>query len=145
MSLACGSRAHRRRSAAFLLLAAVAGCAVGPDFNRPSPPEVSGYTPEPLAAETASAEVAGGATQRFVQGMDMPGQWWRLFHSQALDTLIEQALKSNADLQAAQAALRVAMETVYAKKAFYSPRVAGSFQPSRNKTATGALSLASAS
>src|ERR1700730_3814444 len=145
MSLACGSRAHGCRSVALLLLAAVAGCAVGPDFKKPSPPQVSGYTPEPLAAETASAEVAGGATQRFVQGMDMPGQWWRLFHSQTLNTLIEQALKSNADLQAAQAALRVAMENVYAQQGFYYPTVAGSFQPSRNKTATGALSPASAS
>src|SRR5229473_2528227 len=114
MSLGWGSPTHRRRSAALLLVAAVAGCAVGPDFQKPAPPEVSGYTPEPLAAETSAAAVAGGAAQRFVQGMDIPGQWWRLFHSEPLNAVIEQALKNNADLQAAQAALRVAQENALA-------------------------------
>jgi PBP1b-binding outer membrane lipoprotein LpoB len=54
----------------------LAGCAVGPDFTRPAAPEVEGYTPEPLAQQTASTDVAGGAAQRFVQGLDIPGQWW---------------------------------------------------------------------
>jgi NodT family efflux transporter outer membrane factor (OMF) lipoprotein len=145
MSLGCGAATHRSRSAALLLVAAVAGCAVGPDFQKPAPPEVSGYTPEPLAAETSAAAVAGGAAQRFVQGMDIPGKWWRLFHSEPLNALIEQALKNNADLQAAQAALRVAQENALAQQGAYYPTVAGSFSPSRSKTATGALSPASAS
>ena len=82
------------------MLAAVvllAGCAVGPDFERPPAPEVEGYAREPLSAETANADIAGGETQRFVQGLDIPGQWWTLFHSEALNALIEQALKNNPD------------------------------------------------
>jgi hypothetical protein len=36
----------------------VAGCTVGPDFKKPAPPEVSGYTAEPLT-KTESTEVPG--------------------------------------------------------------------------------------
>jgi NodT family efflux transporter outer membrane factor (OMF) lipoprotein len=129
----------------FIVLLCLAGCAVGPDFERPAPPEVSGYTPGPLLERTASAGVSGGETQRFVQGLDIPGQWWTLFHSAAINTLIEAALKNNPTLPAAEAALRQAWENVYAEQGAFFPTVVASFSPSRNKTATGALSAASAS
>ena len=77
--------------------------------------------------------------------MDIPGQWWQLFHSEPLNALVEQALQHNPDLKAAQAAFRVALEEVYAQEGAYFPTVSGSSRPSRQKTATGALSPASAS
>jgi NodT family efflux transporter outer membrane factor (OMF) lipoprotein len=128
-----------RRTAGVTLATVVllAGCAVGPDFERPPAPEVEGYAPEPLPAETAKADVAGGETQRFVQGLDIPGQWWTLFHSEALNALIEQALKNNPTLPAAEAALRQAWENFYAGQGAFFPTVVASFSPSRNKTATG--------
>ncbi len=123
---------------------ALTGCAVGPDFERPGAPEVEGYAREPLPAETAKADIAGGETQRFVRGLDIPGQWWTLFHSEALNSLIEQALKNNPTVPAAQAALRLAWENVYVEQGAFFPTVAASFSPSRSKTATGAVSPASA-
>ena len=126
----------------FLAVAAVvliAGCMVGPDFHRPAAPAVNGYTPEPLSPQTASADVAGGEAQSFVQGLDLPRQWWTLFHSEPLNTLIDQALKANPNVQAAQAALRVAMENVYAQKGAFYPSVEASFSPSRQKNAVGTL------
>jgi NodT family efflux transporter outer membrane factor (OMF) lipoprotein len=123
----------------------LADCAVGPDFLRPSPPPVEGYSREPLAAETASADVSGGAAQRFARDLDLPGQWWTLFHSAELDRLIEEAIKANPNMAAAQAALRVAEENVRAQEGAFFPTVTGNFTPSRQKTATGALSPASAS
>jgi NodT family efflux transporter outer membrane factor (OMF) lipoprotein len=130
-----------------LLTAALflSGCAVGPDFTRPAAPEVEGYTPEPLAQQTASTDVAGGAAQRFVQGLDIPGQWWTLFHSSALNTLIEEALRNNPTLPAAEAALRQAWENLYAEQGAFFPTVAAGFSPSRNKTATGAVTPVAAS
>jgi NodT family efflux transporter outer membrane factor (OMF) lipoprotein len=125
------------RLPAVFLLACLGACAVGPDFERPAAPEVSGYTPEPLARQTSSADVAGGAAQRFVQGLDIPGQWWTLFHSEALNALIEQALKDNPTLPAAEAALRQAWENVYAAQGAFFPTAVVSYSPSRNKTATG--------
>ena len=97
-------------------LAALSGCAVGPDFERPTAPDVTGYTSAPLAQQTASAEVAGGEAQRFVQALDIPGQWWTLFHSGALNNLVEQALENNPTLPTAEAALRQAWENVYAER-----------------------------
>jgi NodT family efflux transporter outer membrane factor (OMF) lipoprotein len=113
----------------------LAGCAVGPDFQRPTTPTVDRYTQEPLPAQTASVEVKGGEAQRFVKDMDIPGQWWTLFHSKPLNDLIEQALKANPDLEAAQAALRVAWENVYAQQSAFFPSVEANFTPTRQKTA----------
>jgi len=117
----------------------VAGCAVGPDYQRPSPPDASGYTREPLPAQTASAAMAGGEAQRLIQDRDIPGQWWTLFRSPPLNALIEQALKANPSLEAAQAALRQAQENVYAQEGFFYPNVQASFSPSRQKNATATL------
>ena len=58
--------------AAFSLLG-LATCAVGPDFAPPTIPANAGYTPERTPAATASADVAGGATQKFDIGRDING------------------------------------------------------------------------
>jgi NodT family efflux transporter outer membrane factor (OMF) lipoprotein len=132
----------------FLSLASLVllvGCVVGPDFERPAASAVEGYTPQPLPPETAKADVAAGDAQHFVQGLDIPGQWWTLFQSEPLNALIEEALKANPNLGAAQAALRVARENVYAQEGVYYPSVQANVTPSRSKTPTGSLSSASAS
>jgi NodT family efflux transporter outer membrane factor (OMF) lipoprotein len=112
---------------------ALSGCAVGPDFQHPPAPGVAGYTPEKLAATTASADTRGGSAQHFVSGLDIPGQWWTLFHSQPLNQLIGQALQANPDLDAAQAALREAKENVYAGQGALFPTVSASLQPERER------------
>jgi NodT family efflux transporter outer membrane factor (OMF) lipoprotein len=129
--------------ATFALL--FAACAVGPDFERPAAPDVEGYTPGPLSAKTTSAEVAGGEEQRFLLGLDIPGQWWALYRSPPLNALIEQAFKNNPSLPAAQAALRQAWENVYAAQGAFFPTAVASYSPSRNKTATGVVFTAASS
>jgi len=113
----------------------MAGCAVGPDFKRPAPPEVSQYTAKPVAATEATEHVAGGEAQRFATGGDIPGDWWTLFHSAPLNELIEQSLANNHDLKAAQAALSVARENVLAQRGSYYPNVSGTFSASRQRQA----------
>ncbi|MGA3085211.1 MAG: efflux transporter outer membrane subunit [Thermodesulfobacteriota bacterium] len=120
-------------TAGFIALVLMTGCAVGPNFQRPTTPNVDHYTPQPLPAQTASVEVKGGEAQRFVQDMDIPGQWWTLFHSKPLNDLIEQALKANPDLEAAQAALRFAWENVYAQQGTFFPSIEANFNPTRQK------------
>jgi len=117
-----------------ILCVFLAGCAVGPDFQRPAAPTVDRYTQQLLPVQTASVEGKGGEAQRFVQNMDIPGQWWTLFHSKPLNDLIAQALKANPDLEAAQAALRGARENVYAQQGALFPSVDASFNPTRQKT-----------
>jgi NodT family efflux transporter outer membrane factor (OMF) lipoprotein len=128
-----------------LAFAVVAGCTVGPDFNRPAPPMQAGYTPAELPAQTASADAPDGAAQRFVADMDVPGQWWTLFRSQPLNALIAQALQRNPSLAAAQAALRQARENMYAQRGQYFPSITAGLSTSRNLTAVDAVSPASAS
>jgi NodT family efflux transporter outer membrane factor (OMF) lipoprotein len=123
----------------------LSACAVGPDFERPAAPDVEGYTAEPLARQTSAADVAGGEAQHLVRDMDIPGQWWTLFHSPALNALIEQALKNNPTLPAAEAALRQAWENVYAAEGAFFPTAVASYSPSRNKTATGVTFTAASS
>ncbi len=111
------------------------GCAVGPDFERPAAPDVKGYTAEPPKEATSSADVAGGGAQRFVGGKDIPGQWWQLFRSPALDGLVRQALDNNPDLQAAQAALRQAQQLSAAQGGALFPAVDAGFSETRQKFA----------
>jgi NodT family efflux transporter outer membrane factor (OMF) lipoprotein len=114
-----------------LVLLAIAGCAVGPNFKRPAAPSVSGYTVAPLPEVLPSTNVPGGEAQRFAEGTDVVGDWWSLFHSKPLDDLIEQSLTNNPDLKAAQAALSVARENVLAQRGAYYPSVAAGFSASR--------------
>jgi NodT family efflux transporter outer membrane factor (OMF) lipoprotein len=131
-SLISKSHAWRFVTAAALMLAA--GCAVGPNFKRPAPPNVAGYTPDPLAASTAATKVTGGQAQSFVEGADIPGDWWKLFHSEALNSLISQSLTNNPDLKSAQAALAQARETMLAGRGAYWPSMSGNFSATRSKT-----------
>lgn len=123
-----------RRTRLVLLAALCAGgCAVGPNFHPPATPATAGYGPSGSSAPTASAEGPAGPAQRLVPGGDIPAQWWRLFRSPALNALVEQALRSNPDLAAAKAGLRVAMENVRAQQAAFLPAVGGNIAASRNQ------------
>ena len=134
------SARHRAGAVAGLAaLALVSGCTVGPDFRHPAAPAVDRYTRQPWVAKTASADVAGGEEQRFLHDRDISRQWWTLFQSPQLNALIEKALKANPTLVAAQAALRQAMELVYAQQGFFYPTIQANFSPSRQR-ASAALS-----
>jgi NodT family efflux transporter outer membrane factor (OMF) lipoprotein len=120
-------------------LALLSGCAVGPDFHRPAPPTVSGYTRESLSPQTASAEVPGGEAQRFRPDQDVVEQWWTLFQSPALNAVVDKALRANPTIVSAHAALRQARALVDAQRGFFYPTVQGSFTGSRQQT-SGTLS-----
>ncbi len=125
--------ALRRATAGLAVALLLAGCAVGPDFQRPAAPEQSGYTPQPVAPIAATGNLAGGGGQRFAVGRDIPGQWWELFRSPALDSLVRQALAANPDLEAAQAALRQAKELALAQGGVLYPAVDAGFSAARER------------
>jgi NodT family efflux transporter outer membrane factor (OMF) lipoprotein len=109
------------------LIAALTACAVGPNFKRPTAPSAADYGSAPMHGETTAAKGAGGGAQRFVAGLDIPSQWWTLFQSPELDRLVEQSLKANPNVGAAQAALRQAHELYLAQRTAFFPNVQGSF------------------
>ena len=107
---------HRRRCAAAsfasIVFAGLSGCAVGPDFVSPPPPDVNRYTPEKLSS-------VGG--QRLVIGEDIPRRWWEVFHNKNLSRLVEASIQHNPSMQAADASIRVAYYAAEAQKGFFLP------------------------
>ena len=97
------------------LVLLLGACTVGPDFEKPASPPVDGYTSDGRAGPTVGVDVAGGRAQRFVNGRDIPGEWWKLFRSRTIDELVAEALRNHPDLEAAEAALRAARETALAE------------------------------
>jgi NodT family efflux transporter outer membrane factor (OMF) lipoprotein len=114
-------------------LAALPGCAVGPNFHQPSAPVGAGFATTPLSQVTASADVPAGDAQRFIGGQDVAFDWWGAFDSAALNSLVEQALRANPTVAAAQAALRQAQEQVYAQRGYFYPSVAADYAFERQK------------
>lgn len=99
-------------------------CAVGPNFETPNaPPGATSYMQEPQPDTTVSADIAGGASQRFLNGQDVPAQWWRSFNSEAINRMVERALMANQSLAAAQATLRQARYLLYAQAGTFLPSV----------------------
>lgn len=121
-----------RRLLAIVAAFALVSCAVGPDFKSPAAPADAGYTPEKLA-DTTATDVAGGGAQHFNSGEDIPGEWWSLFHSPALDALVKEALAHNPDLTAAQASLREAHENTLATEGNFFPTIGAQYTHTREK------------
>jgi NodT family efflux transporter outer membrane factor (OMF) lipoprotein len=94
---------------------------------------------QPPRATAATPGIPGGQEQRFISGAQIPAEWWTLFHSRELNTLIEQALAHNADLKAAQAALLVAHENTLSQRGAYLPKVTAGASITREKDPSGTL------
>jgi NodT family efflux transporter outer membrane factor (OMF) lipoprotein len=71
-----------------------------------------------------------GRRTQLVSGLNIPAQWWRIFHSAELDALVGEALKNSPTLEAAKQALRAAQEQVKAQQGAFYPSVSASLQPS---------------
>lgn len=121
--------------AGLMVVATLNGCAVGPDFKQPEPPTAKSYSPHPIAGKTASFPISDGESQHFNPQKDVPFDWWTLFKSPQINSLIERAFKSNPTIDSAQAALRAAQENVIAQEGFFYPTIGFSYMPTRNKLA----------
>ena len=132
---------HTSKQALTALAAlALSACAVGHNYKTPPAPQTSGFVPPgSLPAATSSAPLPGGEAQRFVDGLDIPGQWWTLFKSAELNALIERALANSPTLEAAQAALRQANENTAAERGGFYPSVSGQIQGQRQKVSAAAF------
>ena len=95
----------------------LSGCLVGPNFQKPQGPSIKRYTEVPLPQKTVATRAAGrgGKAQEYIEGRDIPAEWWHLFRSPQIDELIRTGLVNSPNLSAAQAALRQAQETLNAQ------------------------------
>jgi len=118
--------------AALLLLA---GCAVGPNFQPPVAPPAAGYTTTPLAPTRSVTNLPGGVAQSFVTNLDISFDWWQVFQCPELSKLVDEALRRNASLTAAWAALRQAREQVYAQQGYFYPSIGADYSLTRQTVA----------
>jgi NodT family efflux transporter outer membrane factor (OMF) lipoprotein len=93
-------RSFKRMCAVLLGLGAgLAGCAVGPNYDRPKPDLPPAYVARATLTASGTAAAAGEA--------DL-STWWRTLNDPELDSLVDRAIKSNLDLQIALARLQQA-------------------------------------
>jgi NodT family efflux transporter outer membrane factor (OMF) lipoprotein len=91
-----------------LSLAALSACRVGPNYHAPTLPP---GTEAPLISLNAAAET---------QAMP-PDEWWRLYNDSRLDALVQEALKKNFNLAAADANFAAARAVLSAAHAYRYP------------------------
>ena len=100
------------RPLALVGLAALAACTVGPNYRRPE-------VPVPPAFSELNAAAAGPVSEADL------AKWWLQFHDPVLQSLIERALASNLDLEAAASRIREARFEERVAKAEQWPTVNG--------------------
>ncbi len=123
-------------SPALSLILGLAGCAVGPDFQKPAVPGTApGYTRESAAAPSPTLNEEQATDPQ----AEVSGRWWTLFGSEKLDALVERALRTNPTIESADAALRGAQENVAAQRGFFFPTVQAQYSPSRQRNAVGTI------
>ncbi|WP_397474312.1 efflux transporter outer membrane subunit [Pusillimonas sp.] len=115
----------------------LAGCAVGPDYQRAKvhvPQHFKEATLSPEAAKKWRAAQPGDALSR--------GRWWRIFNDTTLDGLQEEAALANQDLKAAAARVRQARALRHTAQADRFPTLDGGLGPSRQRRSGAAQGLA---
>lgn len=79
--------------------------------------------------------MSGPDRQAYVQGLEIPQRWWELLRCRPLDAVTARAIDGNADLEAAQAAVRIANANTEAARGAFFPQVGASFGSSAQKPA----------
>ncbi len=112
----------------------MAGCVLGPDYQRPDLPTSKGYGSSTEVSITSTPTTSQpGEDQRMAVGAKIRNDWWTLFRSPALNTLIKQAFAASPTIEIAQRALNVAQQNVYAQQGYFFPTVQASYMPTRTK------------
>ncbi|HEX5854173.1 MAG TPA: efflux transporter outer membrane subunit [Thermoanaerobaculia bacterium] len=125
--------AHHIFGVALSLL--LSGCAVGPNYKRPTAPVPAAYKEaQPPAGDTAAAM----AQWKPAEPRDdaSRGKWWELFEDPDLNALEEQVNVSNQNIAQAEAQFRGARAAVRGARADFFPTVTASASATRSKGTT---------
>lgn len=113
------------RSALPLVLLTLAGCAVGPDYERPAVPVPAAFKE---AGEWKPAEPRDQAPR---------GKWWEIYGDATLNALAEQVAVANQDVRAAEARYRQAVAALDATRAGLFPTLTANVSATRSQGAGG--------
>lgn len=102
----------------------IGGCAVGPDYQRPSAPGALHY------------KEAQGWQQATPQDLASNGAWWAVYHDATLDGLLRQVQISNQNVAQYEAQYRQALALASESRSDLLPVVTGSGSSTRSGTAS---------
>jgi multidrug efflux system outer membrane protein len=111
----------KRWLALSVMLAAVAGCTVGPPYQRPDVEVPPQYFRSTDAAPASFADIA----------------WWKAFDDPVLAALVREALRDNLDLRIAAAQIEEARAQVAAARSPIFPQASGQVSGSRSNNNPG--------
>ncbi|MDR3510740.1 MAG: efflux transporter outer membrane subunit [Caulobacteraceae bacterium] len=123
--------AAARPTLALLASAALAGCAVGPNFTPPAAPTQQSYTVQPATALPSAGP--GEPQQQIAEGADVQADWWTLLGSPELDRTVAMALANNQTIAAAQANLAGAADEVAIARGGLYPQIDATANLARNQ------------
>lgn len=118
----CSDSRHAVKTVAWLAVAALSGCAVGPDYRRPPADVPAAWQPESPWQKAAPVDD------------ELKGNWWELFHDSTLDALVQRALDDNQNLRVAAARLDQARSQVTIARSYLYPQVQAQASAERGKT-----------
>jgi NodT family efflux transporter outer membrane factor (OMF) lipoprotein len=101
--------------------ALLGGCAVGPDYRRPTAEVPPAWRPEAPWHEAMPGDTA------------LKGNWWELFQDPKLDALVQQALANDQNLRLAAARLEQAQDELAVSRSALFPSVGLTASASRGK------------
>lgn len=113
------SRATPIRLTPLLAALALAGCAIGPDYQRPASSLPESWQEAPKAEASV-----------------VDARWWTLFNDETLNGLVDQALARNADLRQAVARVEQAEAVARESGAVFLPEIDGTSNISNTKVST---------
>jgi multidrug efflux system outer membrane protein len=102
-----------------LIVVLLAGCSVGPKYERPDMPLPAEF---PLAAEQAEPQI--------------PADWWKLYGDAQLDALVAEVRSRNADLRIAAAQVEEAEAVMRQARAAIFPEITVAFSRTRSRVGT---------
>ena len=120
----CPSR-YRPTLAALASALLLAGCAVGPDYERPA---------FDLSAAWRSSEEADVPTQTLRKADTFGERWWSIYADLVLDRLIDEALEHNADARAAAARVLEVRALARITDSNLYPTISAGFGANRTKS-----------
>jgi NodT family efflux transporter outer membrane factor (OMF) lipoprotein len=109
------------------------GCAVGPNFVRPEPPDTDRYTRELQSEATLAAD---GQAQHFIPTNTLIADWWKLFQSTELDAVVNKAIANNPTLQASEASLLQSQDNMRAGYGVFFPQIQAGVGASRQRSSS---------
>ncbi len=127
-----------RISGLLAALLVLAGCAVGPDYQKPAaatPAQYKEAGPALAAHETGNWKPAQPSEEA------LRGEWWKVFGDPGLNTLQEEALAANQNLKAAAARLEQARALQRDARSDFFPKVDAGFGPTRQRPSPASQGL----